>query len=215
MSGLKDRIKANPTLKKIAMWLMQAPHDYRPRWWVRTFVNPFVHRVSSKATIRWSARLDVFPYQRFEVGKYSIIESYTLIAAAVGDVIIGEKVLIGMGSKITGPVRMGNNILLAQDVIMSGLNHDYEDVHLPIVAQGFSTKEIVIEDGAWIGAGVIVTQGVTIGKNAVVGAGSVVTKDVPPYSVAVGNPAKVVKQYNFDTQTWEKAAQKAFSTEGG
>jgi acetyltransferase-like isoleucine patch superfamily enzyme len=51
----------------------------------------------------------------------------------------------------------------------------------------------------------VITAGVTIGKHSVIGAGSVVTRDIPPYSVAVGNPAKVIKQYNFTTQTWEKA----------
>jgi acetyltransferase-like isoleucine patch superfamily enzyme len=202
--SLKQKIKSSETLKSIAMWLIQPPHEYRPRWWIRNIVNPFFHTISRHAVIRWSARLDVFPYNKFEVGKYSIIESNVLISNGVGDVKMGEKVLIGVGSQITGPVTFGNNILLAQHVLMSGLNHDFEDVTKPIVAQGYSKKTIVVEDGAWIGAGAIITAGVTIGKNAVVGAGSIVTKDVPPYSVAVGNPAKVVKQYNFTTNTWDR-----------
>jgi acetyltransferase-like isoleucine patch superfamily enzyme len=90
---------------------------------------------------------------------------------------------------------------------MSGLNHDFEDPSVPIVHQGYSVKEIVVEDGVWIGAGAIVTAGVHIGRNAVVGAGSVVTKDVPPYSVAIGNPARVVKQYDFELKKWVKVNQ--------
>ena len=56
-----------------------------------------------------------------------------------------------------------------------------------------SSKPIVIEDDCWLGGGVIVLAGVTIGKGSVIGAGSIVTKDIPPYSVAVGNPCKVMR----------------------
>ncbi len=206
--GLKEKIKSSESLKKTAMWLLQPSNEYRPRWWVRAILNRFVHKKSRKAIIRWNTRLDLFPYKKFEIGAHSIVEDYVMLANACGDLIIGEKVLIGLGSKITGPVTFGNDILVAQNVLMSGLNHDFDDVTKPIVAQGFSVKEIVVEDGVWIGGGAIITQGVKIGKNAVVGAGSVVTKDVPPFSVVVGNPAKVVKRYNFESKMWEKADDK-------
>ena len=196
--GLKETIKSNAFIKKAAIWALQPIGEYRPRWWVRNLLNPIVHKVSSKAVIRRRIRLDVFPYKKFIVGDGCIIEDYTLIANAVGDVVMGKKVLIGAGSKITGPVTFGDNILLAQNVVMSGLNHDFEDVTRPIVSQGFTTKEIRIDDGVWIGAGALIIPGIHIGKNAVVGAGSVVTKDVPAFSVVVGNPARVVKYYNFD-----------------
>jgi acetyltransferase-like isoleucine patch superfamily enzyme len=202
--ALKGKVKSSPLLKKLAQWLLQAPHQYRPRWWIRVFVNPFFHRISHNSVIRWSARLDMFPYNRFEVGAHSIIESYTLLANGVGDVILGENVLIGVGSKITGPVTFDNDILVGQNVLMSGLNHDYKDVTKPIVKQGFSKDTIHIENGVWIGAGAIITAGVTVGKNAVIGAGSVVTKDVPPFSVVVGNPAKIIKQYDPASKMWLK-----------
>lgn len=201
---LKSRIKSSKLTTQLAHWLMRPKNDYRPRWWIRYIVNPFVHKVSWQAIVRHRARLDVFPYAKFEVGARTIIEDNTLISNAVGDVFIGKNVLIGVGSKIIGPIRFGDNILLAQDVKISALNHDYEDVMKPIVMQGFSTKEILVEDGAWIGAGVIITAGVWIGKNAVIGAGSVVTKDVAPYTVVVGNPARPVKRFNFNTNEWEK-----------
>ena len=65
---------------------------------------------------------------------------------------------------------------------------------------------ITLEDEVWIGANSVVLAGVTIGKHAVVAAGSVVTKNVPAYSVVVGNPAKVIKQYNPQTGVWERHA---------
>lgn len=218
MANLKEKIKVNPRLKVLAQWLLQPPHEYRPRWWVRHILNPFVQDVNRKAKIRRTARMDIFPYKRFEVGEYSIIEDFTLISNACGDIIMGKKVLIGCGSKIIGPVTFGDNILIAQNVVMSGMNHDYVDTTKPIVEQGFNVNKIIIEDGVWVGAGVIVTAGVHIGKNSVIGAGSVVTKDIPAYSVAVGNPARVVKYFDFGTHKWikipKKSLQKQFNTEG-
>ncbi len=64
-------------------------------------------------------------------------------------------------------------------------------------------QKITIGDKVWIGNGVSVLEGVSIGKGAVIGAGSVVTKDVPPYCIAVGAPARVIKKYNFDLKEWE------------
>ena len=207
--SFKENIKSNPRLKSLAQWALQPPHEYRPRWWIRNLVNPFVHKISPKAVIRRRIRLDVFPFKKFAVGDYSIIEDFSLLSNAVGDLMIGRKVLIGCGAKLTGPITFGNDILLAQNVVMSGLNHDFEDVTKPVVAQGFSVSEIVVEDGVWIGAGAVITAGVRIGRNAVVGAGSVVTKDVPPFSVAVGNPARVVKTYDFKLKKWVKISEKA------
>src|SRR5690606_23938866 len=98
----------------------------------------------------------------------------------------------------------GNNVMLAQHVVLSGLNHGYEDVLQSPKMQPVSCREIVIADDVWIGANSVVAAGVTIGRHAVIGAGSVVTKDIPAYCVAVGNPAKVIKRYNRETKSWER-----------
>lgn len=95
---------------------------------------------------------------------------------------------------------------MAQHIVASGLNHSYEDCTIPIREQGVSTRPIRIEDECWIGANVVVTAGVTVGKHSVVAAGSVVTKDVPPFSVVGGNPARILKMYNPDTGLWEKVS---------
>ena len=89
-------------------------------------------------------------------------------------------------------------------MVLSGLNHDYESIDEPIHNQGVSTKPIIVEDESWIGANVVVVPGVTIGKHSIVAAGSVVTKRVPPYSVVGGNPARLLKVYNFVTKNWDK-----------
>ena len=122
----------------------------------------------------------------------------------MGPVIIGDRTKIGLSNTIIGPVTIGNDVRLAQNITLSGLNHNYEDVSRPIHIQGVSTAPITIGDGTWIGANVVVLAGVTIGKNCVIAAGSVVTKDIPSYAVAVGNPARVLKKYNPEKQIWEK-----------
>jgi acetyltransferase-like isoleucine patch superfamily enzyme len=203
-SSLKDRIKKSRVLTAIARWLLMPPNEYRPRWWVRVFWNRLKHKRGAGSVIRPSNRMDVFPYNRFEIGEKTIIEDFCTINNAVGDVLIGNRTLIGMSNVIIGPVTLGNHILFAQNVVLSALNHNFEDITKPISEQGFSTKAITVDDGVWIGANAVVVPGVHIGRNSVIAAGSVVTKDVAPYTVVVGNPARPMKQYNFDTQQWEK-----------
>ncbi|MEM1322242.1 MAG: acyltransferase [Bacteroidota bacterium] len=208
MATLKQRIKSSPRLKALAQWMLIPRNQYRPRWWVRNLWNRFVHKRGRNSVVCRYVRMDTMPFNQFELGEKSLIEDFATINNGVGDVFIGDRTLIGLSCVIIGPVRLGNDILLAQHVVLSGLNHNYEDVRRPIKEQGETTKEIVVEDGVWIGANAVVTAGTRIGKNAVVAGGSVVTKDVPPYSVVVGNPARVIRQYNFETEQWEKVLKK-------
>lgn len=177
----------------------------RPRLWVRWFVNPFYHQRGKGSVVRFNARMDVFPFKKFALGSKSIIEDFATINNGVGDVIIGNNCGIGISNVIIGPAVLGNYVMLAQNIVLSGLNHGYEDVTVPPRLQKVNTKQITIADNVWIGANSVITAGVTIGKHAIIGAGSVVTKNIPAYSVAVGNPARVIKQYNFTTNNWEKA----------
>ena len=202
--SLSENIKANPFIKKLALWMMIPENDFRPRLWIRLFINPFKHKRGKGSLIRSRTRMDVFPFNKFELGKRSLIESFSTINNGVGDVFIGDKSLIGIGCTVIGPIAIGNNVIFAQNIVLSGLNHGYELIDIPPCDQKTITSKITVMDDVWIGANCVVTAGVTIGKHAVIGAGSVVTKDVPPYSVSVGNPAKVVKLYNFETNQWER-----------
>lgn len=202
--GLKENIKSNEQLKKITHWMLVPSNQARPRLWVKWFVNPFFHKKGKGSCVRRRTRMDVLPWNKFELGAYSTIEDFSTVNNGVGPVIIGSQTRIGLGNTIIGPVTIGNDIRLAQNVVLSGLNHNYTDISLPIHAQGVSTAPIVIEDETWIGSNAVIVAGVTVGKHCIVAAGSVVTKSVPPYSVVVGNPAKVLKQYNPETKNWEK-----------
>jgi acetyltransferase-like isoleucine patch superfamily enzyme len=202
--GLKEKIKSNDTLKKLVHWSILIPNQTRPRLWIKYFVNPFYHKKGKGAIVRRRTRMDVVPWNRFELGTNSTIEDFSAINNGVGSVIIGNRTKIGLSNTIIGPVTIGNDIRLAQNITLSGLNHNYEDISIPIHEQGVSTAPITIEHNTWIGANVVVVAGVTIGRHSIVAAGSIVTKDIPPYSVAAGNPAKIIKQYNFETSKWEK-----------
>nr|MBC7612619.1 acyltransferase [Pseudopedobacter sp.] len=202
--SLTDIIKSNPSLKKFIHWMIIPTHDFRPRLWIRLLVNPFKNKKGKHTIIRRNTRMDILPFNQFEIGSKSIIEDFATVNNGVGDVFIGNHTIIGLGNVIIGPVTIGNGVMLAQNIVVSGLNHGYEDIHMSPSDQPVNTKQIIIQDDVWIGANAVITAGVTIGKHAVVGAGSVVTKDVPDYSIAVGNPAKVIKRYNSETKTWEK-----------
>ena len=179
----------------------------RPRLWVSWLVNPFYHKKGVGARVCRRTRMDVLPWNQFELGDYSTIEDFSTVNNGVGHVFIGNNVRVGLGNTLIGPVMIKDEVRLAQNVVMSGLNHVYEDVETPIHAQGVTTSAIVVEESCWIGANVTVVAGVTIGRHSVVAGGSVVTKDVPPYSVVVGNPARVVKKYNERSRKWERVSQ--------
>jgi acetyltransferase-like isoleucine patch superfamily enzyme len=135
--------------------------------------------IGDDAFIMHNAELHVFnfrdlPHAFIRVGERTFVGESVIIRGQ-GGVDIGKAVLIGPGAQILA------------------INHNYGDPLAPILDQGISGKGIVVEDGAWIGAGSMILDGVTIGRNAVIGAGAVVTKDVPASSVAVGVPARVIE----------------------
>jgi acetyltransferase-like isoleucine patch superfamily enzyme len=103
---------------------------------------------------------------------------------------IGESCLI----RGQGGVHIGDAVLLAPRVQILAVNHVFDDRDRPVIEQGITAKGIAVEDGAWIGAGAIVLDGVRVGGGSVIGAGAVVTGDVPPRALAVGTPARVVRQ---------------------
>ncbi len=127
----------------------------------------------------------------------------------MGAVIIGDRTLVGMSNVLIGPLRIGNDVIMAQNIVLSGLNHGYLDVKIPIRDQPCTTAEIVVEDEVWIGANSVITAGVRIGRHAVVAGGSVVTKDVPPYTIVGGNPARPLKAYHSETGQWLRVAPSA------
>ena len=205
--GVIEKIKSNSTLKKWALRAIAPKRNPRPRLWVRWFLNPLKHKKGKGSLIRRNSRIDVFPWNRFEIGKLTTIESFCTVNNGSGDVLLGDRVRVGIGSVVIGPVKMGSGSGLGQHVFVSGFNHGYSDGNKNSSEQALDIRPTVIEDEAHVGANSVVLAGVTIGRNCQVGAGSVVTKDIPPYSVAVGNPARVIKQFNHLTGEWERVGK--------
>ncbi|WP_290428439.1 acyltransferase [Thermocoleostomius sinensis] len=118
------------------------------------------------------------------------------IQAIGGTITIGKHTYIGPYVCMAGPgnIHIGQNCLIASGSGIYANNHIFDNPTRPINQQGVRCEGIVIEDDCWLGSGVRVLDGVTIGEGSVIGAGAVVTKDIPPYSVAVGVPAKVVSK---------------------
>src|ERR1035437_6366375 len=199
-----EKIKANPKLKQLVLNAMMPKNQSRPRLWVKWFLNPFKHKKGKNSRIWRHTRMDVMPFNNFVRGADSTIEDFCTANNGVGDVLIGDRTRMGISNVLIGPITIGNDVMLAQNIVMSGLNHGYQDITIIPHKQPVTKKKIIIEDEVWIGANSVIIAGVTIGKHAVVAAGSVVTKNVPAYSVVGGNPAKVIKQYNPQTCVWER-----------
>lgn len=131
------------------------------------------------------------------IGKNSRLGKHTRVSAGFsGKIAIDKNVLLDDSSYIMaqGKISIGENTIIAAFCYIVDFNHNYNDLKTPIVQQGYAFLPITIEENVWIGTHVVILPGVTIGKGSVIGAGSIVTKSIKPYSIAVGNPAKVIKQ---------------------
>lgn len=151
-------------------------------------------KIGKNFTSGFGCRLEAFP----------IKESENKILVFGNNVEINDYVHIASGENI----EIGNNVLIASKVFISDLNHgNYKgkEQDSPLTTPNnrkLSANPILIKDNVWIGEGVCILSGVTIGYGSIIGAMSVVTKDIPDYSIAVGNPARVVKLYDFHLNEW-------------
>lgn len=144
------------------------------------------------------------------IAKYSWLAALPLTGSKTCSLVIGNNCAIGNFNHIycTKSIVIEDGVLTADKVYISDNLHDYKDIYSyikdqPIVQNG----EVVIGEGSWLGENVCVL-GTKIGKHCVVGSNSVVTKDIPDYCVVVGVPAKIIKRYDFATQSWRKTNSK-------
>ncbi|HBS85005.1 MAG: hypothetical protein A2W91_07200 [Bacteroidetes bacterium GWF2_38_335] len=99
---------------------------------------------------------------------------------------------------------IGENTAIASNVTITDIHHPYENINIPIERQDIEVKEVIIGKNCKIYNNVVILPGVHIGNHVTIGANSVVNKDLPDFCVAAGAPSKIIRQYNFDTATWEK-----------
>ena len=121
------------------------------------------------------------------------------------EIVIGDNVALNYNVMINadcgGTITIGDNVMIGPYTVMRAANHKFSDVIIPICEQGHDPGRIIIEENVWLGSHVTVLANVKIGKSSVIGAGSVVVTNIPPFSVAVGVPAKVIKSRmrNFES----------------
>ena len=189
--------------------LIDALLGWKSRW------SATVH-VGNGSTVAWR-RIRRVSGNRLSIGENSIIHADISFEASGGETRIGNRTFLGRSHLICY-----RNLAIGDDVIMSWgvtiVDHDshsldWTERRNDVLDWGKGRKNwavvahapVIIADKAWIGFNVSILKGVTIGEGAVIGACSVVTRDIPPYSVAAGNPARVVRSLNRSSNTDEKS----------
>ena len=170
--------------------------------WNRARIH--LHAARAGAFIRWPVHgnvLEALEQGRLELGENVLLEpGVWLTAPDQARIRIGAGSFLNIGVMIAAMelVEIGEHCMLANGCFVSDANHRFDDPFLPVPWQGFTSRGPTrIGDNCWLGAHVVVTSGVTIGERCVVGANSVVTADLPPHSIAVGSPARVIKRIEY------------------
>jgi acetyltransferase-like isoleucine patch superfamily enzyme len=133
--------------------------------------------------------------QGIRLGRRVFLGRNTILACKDGDITLEDGVNVSYNCAVfsASSVRIGAQTLLAAYCYVVGGGHDFDRLDRPVVEQGRPSKGIEIGRGGWLGAGAVILDGVTVGDDAVVGAHAVVTQDVPPFAVAAGAPARVIR----------------------
>ncbi len=160
----------------------------------------------------------LFGEEYIRVGSGVVIGPYSSLSAGIAPghvpdhdpvISIGDRTVIGKGSGIVGheSITIGDDVWTGHHIYITDANHGYEDVSEPIGKQFGRSRPVVIESDSWLGHGAIVLPGAHIGQHVVIGAGAVVTGAIPSFSVAVGNPARVVR--TFEAGEWVRVRAEA------
>lgn len=166
------------------------------------------HFMRREAFVRWPVHgnvLEALREGRLRVGAGTLLEPGVWITAPEqARVVIGRGVFLNLGVMIASQhlVEIGDHCMLANGCFVSDASHRFQDTTQPITWQGFQSKGPTrIGDNCWLGANVVVTSGVSIGRRCVIGANSVVTKDVEPFTIAAGAPARPIGVVPADAST--------------
>ena len=150
--------------------------------------------------------------EKIRIGERTHVRGELLTFGHGGDIRIGDYCYVGEGTRIWSGrlISIGNRVLISHNCnIFDNITHPYSPLgrhnqFKTIITSGHPAdidlldSPVIIEDDVLIGAGSIILKGVTIGRGAIIGAGSVVTKNVPPYTIAAGNPAKAIRELTVE-----------------
>jgi Acetyltransferase (isoleucine patch superfamily) len=149
--------------------------------------------IGEKVYIRPGARIET-------ISEWKLGEGYTPFLS------IGNRVNIEQGVHITcaDKIVIENDVVILSNVLITDINHSYQNIDTPFLAQPLEVKAVHIGQYSVIGSGARILPGVNIGKNVIIGANAVVTKSVSDYTIVAGIPAQVIRKYNFETREWER-----------
>ena len=157
------------------------------KWIAKRFAYNIINNVRGLCLAKIGKNTNIHPTVLIREGEYISIGDHCLI---------NHNNLIQAGKSAAGSITIGNYVHTGANVVMLGFNHGFYTREIPTKEQDYFEAPIVIGDDVWIGAGAIILAGVTIGNGAIIAAGAVVNKDVPPYTIVGGVPAKVIKERN-------------------
>ena len=176
-----------------------------PLWFLRIFPTEIgvilrsicysVLLKKQKKFLRIAENVTVKGFKNIELGERVTLNQFSYIHAVngflkVGDRFVGNYLQLLAGE---GEIIIGNDVMVGPHTIIRAANHNLKRIDIPMLQQGHTWGSIVIEDDVWIAAKAVILSNVTIGKGSVVAAGAIVTKDVPPFSVVGGIPAKIIQ----------------------
>ncbi len=157
------------------------------------------------AFVRWPIHgnvLEALREGRLEIGAHALLEpGVWLTAPDEARIRIGAGTFLNLGVMIASMnlVEIGSHCMLANGCLVSDAAHRFDDPVMPVPWQGFTTKGTThLGDNVWCGTNVVITSGVRVGERCVIGANSVVTSDIPPFTVAAGVPARVLRPIAYD-----------------
>lgn len=194
IDGVRSSGPRRPVVRRIAG---RVARELRSRWTRRALLSPPRRLVVEPG-------VTITGGQRIRLGEdVRLMAGSRLWATESGRIEIGPRTFVGSHSWLVSSqsIAIGADVLIAPFCYVQDTDHGFADLTVPIASQVSRSSPIIIEDGVWLGAHCVVTKGVRIGRGAVIGAGSVVTRDIPPNAIAVGSPARPIRQRGSGTAT--------------
>jgi len=129
------------------------------------------------------------------VGNGVFVGRNTILSCKNGDIVLDDEANLGFNVEVfsAARVRIGRRVLVAAYTYLVGGDHLYDRVDIPVLQQGRTARGIEVDDNVWLGAHVVVADGAVIGRDAIIGAGAVVMGEVPPFYIAAGVPARLIR----------------------
>jgi galactoside O-acetyltransferase len=183
-------------MSELARWILRVVPGLAGIW-IRRVVYRRLMKGAGRITV--AENVVIRGFRNISLGDGVVVMVSSYVYADHGYCTIGDRTAINNNVQLSanhGTINIGCNVLIGPNVVLRAADHVFDSRDIPIRDQGHRGGVITLEDDVWLGANVVVLRDVRIGRGAVVGAGAVVTSDIPPYAVAVGVPARVIRIRN-------------------